>query len=153
MTRTITALFDTHGDADAGAARLKQAGIDASNINIHDNASHQTGGTYSDHQDMGMWAKVKNAFLPDADRHAYEEGVRRGGFLLTADVDDNNVDAAVAALEEAHSVDLDDRSAQWKADGWDLPGRQLWDDFYRPGDGHHGHRRRRRPDGQEQPAR
>ena len=66
-----------------------------------------------------MWGSIKHAFLPDEDRHTYEEGVRRGGFLLTADVDDSNVDAAVKVLEEANTVDIDDRAQQWRSSGWD----------------------------------
>ena len=70
-------------------------------------------------QAPGMWASIKNAFLPDEDRHTYEEGVRRGGFLLTADVSEDQVDAAVRVLEEADTVDMDDRSQQWRSSGWD----------------------------------
>jgi hypothetical protein len=119
MSRTITALFDSRADAEAGGERLRQAGVDAGHVAIHDQSSHKTTGDYSTHQDRGLWASIKNAFLPDEDRHTYEEGIRRGGFLLTADVDDDKTAAAVSALEEANSVDLDQRSQQWRSDGWD----------------------------------
>ena len=122
MTRTITALFDTRADADAGGERLKQAGVDASNVSVHDQTTHKTSGEYSTRQDKGLWATVKGVFVPDADRHTYEEGIRRGGFLLTADVDDDNTPAAVKALEEANSIDLDERSQQWRSEGWDYQG-------------------------------
>lgn len=56
--------------------------------------------------------------VPDEDRHAYEEGIRRGGFMLTADVDDDRTPAAVQALEEANSVDLDARTQDWRSSGW-----------------------------------
>ena len=119
MSRTITALFDTKADADAGAERLRQAGIDAGSVSVHDKSSHATTGEYSTQKDKGLWASIKNAFVPQKDRHTYEEGIRRGGFLLTADVDDDKTPAAVKALEEANSVDLDARSQQWRSDGWD----------------------------------
>ena len=118
MSRTITALFDTKADADAGAERLRQAGIDTGNVSVHDKSSHSTTGDYSTREDQGLWAKIKNTVLPDEDRHTYEEGVRRGGFLLTADVDDDATPTAVQALEEANSIDLDERSQQWRSDGW-----------------------------------
>jgi hypothetical protein len=121
MARTITALFDTRADADAGAERLRQSGVDADNVRVHDQDSHKTAGDYSTHEDKGLWASIKHAFLPDADRHAYEEGVRRGGFLLTADVDDDNTAEAVAALEDANAIDLDERAGQWRAQGWASP--------------------------------
>ncbi|WP_174298807.1 YsnF/AvaK domain-containing protein [Sphingomonas bacterium] len=119
MTRTITALFDQRRDAEAAEARLKAANIDAGHIGIHD----KTSAGYSDtaastHAEPGIWASIRNAFLPDDDRHTYEEGVRRGGFLLTADVGEEHVEDAVRVLEEADTVDLDDRAQQWKSSGW-----------------------------------
>jgi hypothetical protein len=118
MARTITALFDTRADADAGAARLREAGIDAGHVNIHDQSTHSTAGEYSNAKDQGLWASIKNSFVPHEDRHVYEEGIRRGGFLLTADVDDDMTPDAVAALEDASSVDLDARAQLWRSEGW-----------------------------------
>jgi len=122
MTSTITALFDTRSDAEAAKERLKTAQVDVNHIHVHDKTSagyKDTG--YSTHEDRGMWDSIKHAFLPDEDRHTYEEGVRRGGVLLTADVDDSNVDEAVAVLEQANTIDIDDRSSQWRSNGWDYP--------------------------------
>ena len=123
MSSTITALFDNRSDAEAAKDRLKTARIDADHIHLHDKSS--TGfndKSYSTHQDRGFWDSIKNAFVPDEDRHTYEEGVRRGGTLLTADVDDDCVDEAVRILEEANTVDIDDRSGQWRQSGWDYAG-------------------------------
>lgn len=119
MSRTITALFDSRSDAEAGLQRIKACGIDTDDVRIHDQT--QDGATSHDRssdRDTGIWASIKNAFLPDEDRHAYEEGVRRGGTVLSADVDEDKVDEAVRALEDANSVDLDERSSQWRSDGW-----------------------------------
>lgn len=120
MSSTITALFDTRAEAEAAKDRLKSARVDADHVHIHDKSStaYKEQG-YSTHQDRGFWDSIKNAFVPDEDRHTYEEGVRRGGALLTADVDDDCVDEAVRVLEEANTVDIDDRSSQWRQSGWD----------------------------------
>ncbi|MEN3276908.1 MAG: hypothetical protein V7631_2698 [Massilia sp.] len=122
MSRTITALFDTRADADAGRQRLLDAHLDTDNVRIYDKSSVGDAG-YSSQNEPGMWASIKNAFLPDEDRHVYEEGVRRGGFLLVADVDDDEADEAVAALNDSHlrSVDIDERAHQWKSQGWMPP--------------------------------
>ena len=122
MSRTITAMFPTRADAEAGKERLHAAGIDASHVHVHDQSTHQTGADYSTHEDRGTWASIKNAFLPDDDRHAYEEGFRRGNAVLTADVPDDKADDAVRALEEADSIDLDEQSAGWRQSGWDYQG-------------------------------
>ena len=122
MTSTITALFDNRSDAEAAKERLKAAHVDVNHIHVHDKSSagyKDTG--YSTHEDRGIWDSIKHAFLPDEDRHTYEEGVRRGGVLLTADVDDSNVDEAVAVLEQANTIDIDDRSNEWRSNGWDYP--------------------------------
>ena len=121
MSRTITAMFDTRADADAGRERLLAANLDADNVRVHgQSATSATGGSQST-EDQGMWSSIKNAFLPDEDRHTYEEGARRGGFILSADVDEDQVDDAVRVLEDANSVDIDERSAQWKSEGWSNP--------------------------------
>lgn len=119
MTRTVTALFDTRADAEAAQQRLHQANVGADHVRLHDKSSAGYSEAASSHQDPGLWSSIKNAFLPDDDRHTYEEGVRRGGVLLTADVDEHDVDAVVRVLEEADTVDIDDRSQQWRASGWD----------------------------------
>lgn len=119
MTRTITALFDHRADAEAAEQRLQAADIDADHIRIHDKSSagyNETG--HSTQEEPGLWGSIKNAFLPDEDRYTYEEGVRRGGVLLTVDVDEDHVDDAVRVLEEAETVDIDDRSQQWRSSGW-----------------------------------
>jgi uncharacterized protein (TIGR02271 family) len=122
MTSTITALFDNRADAEAAKERLKAARVDVAHIHVHDKSSagYKENG-YSTHEDRGMWDSIKHAFLPDEDRHTYEEGVRRGGVLLTADVDQSNIDEAVAVLEQANTIDVDDRSSEWRSNGWDYP--------------------------------
>ena len=123
MSSTITALFDTRAEAEAAKERLNAASFDVDHVHVHDQSSAgHSDSAYSTHEDRGIWGSVKNAFLPDEDRHTYEEGVRRGGALLTADVADDKVDEAVRVLEQANSVDIDDRSNQWRESGWDYAG-------------------------------
>lgn len=120
MSRTITALFDTRADAEAAKNRLCATSIDADHVHVHDQTSpgYRGSGDYSSHEDRGMWDSIKNAFLPDEDRHVYEEGVRRGGALLTADVDEDQIDEAVRVLEDSNSIDIDERAGQWRSSGW-----------------------------------
>ncbi len=122
MSRTITAMFATKQDAEAGAERLRQAGIDAAHVNVHDQSTHKTGADYSTHHDQGTWASIKNAFLPDEDRHTYDEGIRRGHAVLTADVSDDKIDDAVRVLEEANTLDIDEQASGWRQSGWDYQG-------------------------------
>ncbi len=109
MSRTVTALFDSRADADAAKQRLVASQIDASNVHIHEQ------GAEGDH---GFWASLKGLFVADDDRHAYGEGIRRGGYLVSADIDEGRADEAVRILDEANSVDIDQRTADWRGSGW-----------------------------------
>ncbi|WP_375427386.1 YsnF/AvaK domain-containing protein [uncultured Sphingomonas sp.] len=121
MSRTLTALFDTRADAEAAKGRLEAASIDISAVHVHDQKStgYSESTAYSSREEKGFWSNLKGAFLPDEDRHTYEEGIKRGGALLTAEVDEHNADEAVRILEDANTIDLDDRSANWRESGWD----------------------------------
>jgi len=119
MSRTVTALFDNRQEAEAAADRLRQSRIDADRIRIMDqNSEGFRTDRYSDHEDRGIWASIKEMFLPDEDRYTYEEGVRRGGVVVSAQVDEDEADEAVRILEQANSVDLDRRTQDWRSSGW-----------------------------------
>lgn len=121
MSRTLTALFDTRADAEAAKERLKASNVDVSHVHIHDQSSDgfSSAGDYSTDENKGFWAKLKDMTLPEEDRHSYEEGVRRGGCVLTAEVDGDQADEAARILEQSSSVDLDRRIDDWRKSGWD----------------------------------
>ena len=110
MSRTITAMFDSRSEAEAARIRLSQSRIDADDVKIIDQSSGNESG--------GFWASLKEAFLPDEDSDAYDEGMRRGGFLLCAEVDEDQADEAIALLDESNSVDFDQRQQEWRNEGW-----------------------------------
>jgi uncharacterized protein (TIGR02271 family) len=116
MSRTVTALFDSRAEAEAARERLSQSSIDAERVRILDQSS--SGSSGSGESGEGFWSSVKDAFMPDDDRHAYEEGMRRGGYLLCAQVDEDDTDRAISILEESDSVDFDQRQDSWRSEGW-----------------------------------
>jgi uncharacterized protein (TIGR02271 family) len=123
MSRTLTALFDSHQEAEAAKARLQASNIDISRVDIHGSGTSgsTTGGTTTGGTTTGgggFLSGLKHMVLPENDRHTYEEGIRRGGALLTAQVEEGQEDDAVRILEEAQSIDVDERSEQWRASGW-----------------------------------
>ncbi len=67
-------------------------------------------------KDTGLWASIKHFF--QGDDHVYEEGIRRGGFLLSARVDDSAAESATAILTQDANVDLDERQDSWRREGW-----------------------------------
>jgi len=115
-------MFDSRSDAEAARQRLTQSNIDADNVRIIDQSSsgssggtgHMQGTTHG----QGFWTSIKEAFMTDDDRHGYEEGIRRGGYLLCARVDESQADQAISVLEQSNSVDFDERQQQWRNEGW-----------------------------------
>lgn len=115
MSRTITALFDSRSEAEAARDRI--AGR-AGNVRIVDQEG-STGGTGSTgSHGGGLWESIKDAFMPHEDRHAYEEGVRRGGYLLCATVEENQADEICSMLDGSGAVDFDQRQESWRSEGW-----------------------------------
>jgi len=119
MSRTVTAMFDSRSEAEAAKARLTSSSIDADNVRIIDKSTGGSGGTTGGSgESQGFWASLKEAFLPDEDRHAYGEGISRGGYMICAQVDEDRADEAVRILDESDSIDFDQRQQDWRNDGW-----------------------------------
>lgn len=113
--------FGTDDDSDGSSSmRSSSASSDYSTTT----GSSATSGMSGDRDSTtgrsggGFLASLKDMFLPDEDRHSYDEGMRRGGSLLYANVDEDEVDRAIAILEETGSVDMDERETSWKSEGW-----------------------------------
>lgn len=68
----------------------------------------------------GFLAALKHLFGDD-DSAVYDEGVRRGHFLLTVKTDEQNAQRVHELLENSNAVDVDEKSASWKNDGWTAP--------------------------------
>jgi uncharacterized protein (TIGR02271 family) len=118
-TRTITALFEGAAEAERAADQLAAVGIsrDAVSIVRQDEGAAATR-TAEQPEGGGFFAALADLFMPDEDRYTYAEGIRRGGVLLTASVDDALADEAIRVLDDAGAVDLDTRASEWRASGW-----------------------------------
>jgi uncharacterized protein (TIGR02271 family) len=120
-TMTLTALYDTRSEADQAVERLtREVGISRSNVAVMAQEPTAFGGsaTAGGTEGTGFLASLKELFMPEDDRHAYSEAIRRGGFLLTATVEEGSAERAMDILEEHGAVDLDDRREAWRAEGW-----------------------------------
>lgn len=111
MSRTVTALYDTRAEAESARERLSSA-VDVESARIIDKDNMSSG-----QQEQGN--SLHGLAISHEDRHAYGEGINRGGFLLCAEVDDDeNAGEIVRILEQTSSVDLDDRQNAWRSEGW-----------------------------------
>ena len=66
----------------------------------------------------GLVGALVEAGVPSEDAHVYAEGVRRGGTLVTARVDDAIADTARSVLNDERSVSVADRRDAYREQGW-----------------------------------
>lgn len=66
----------------------------------------------------GLVGALMHAGVPEEDAHVYAEGVRRGGSLVTARVDDTLVSTARRILSDDRTVDLHARGQAYRQQGW-----------------------------------
>ena len=116
MPRTLTALYDTKASAEAARDRLIGAGLSASEIDVQDQGTYGSQGATS--QKGGMMASLKGMFGAHEDHSAYAEGLTRGHVLLSATVQDAEVDKAIDILEGSDAIDLEGSQAEWRNSGW-----------------------------------
>lgn len=115
--RTITAFFDSRSDASRAIDNLVVAGIPRDRITMvaGDSESHAPA---AEREEGGFWEALANFFMPDEDRYAYAEGLRRGGYLVTVRTDTTHYDRALDILDDEGSIDMDEREGAWRAEGW-----------------------------------
>ncbi|MBB5696645.1 hypothetical protein FHS87_004719, partial [Roseomonas pecuniae] len=119
MTRTITAMFSDRTAADAAIRQLiHDLDLGSDQVRVH-TAETATSGSASTSAgaDTGFWASLKDLFVPDEDRATYAEGIRRGQFVVSADVEEGMLDHAMDILENNGAVDLDTQEAEWRQSG------------------------------------
>ena len=118
---TFTALFDKRADAEAMQARLEKIGVIDIDDGVRDPEAAQIERAAAGEASKGYWAASRGAVPPEADRHIYEEAVKRGGYLVTVNVDDDRSDEVHALLEESDAVDFEEREQALKAQGFVPP--------------------------------
>jgi len=66
----------------------------------------------------GLLGALVDLGVPEEEAGYYAEGVRRGGALVTAHVDDSHVDDARSLLQGFNPVNINERATAWKSAGW-----------------------------------
>ena len=120
-TRTLTAMFKTRSEAErAEQALTSELGLNRSTIQTSPGTGVTDAGydQARPYEEKGFFASLKNLMLPEEDRYAYAEGMRRGAVLLNAKVDEGQIDRASDILEHAGAMDLDAQETEWRKSGW-----------------------------------
>ena len=66
----------------------------------------------------GLIGALTEAGIDERDAHVYAEGVRRGGTMVIARVDEAHAEAAQAVLGKHGHIDVSSRRTEYEAEGW-----------------------------------
>jgi uncharacterized protein (TIGR02271 family) len=148
--QTVIGAFDDTATAQRAVERLTQAGFPREDVHLqHEQGSgdltgqtslSSTPSTSSTSSTTSIQQPKKGGFFatlfgmgdydddtarqsPYAEQaYTYDEAVRRGSAVVVVDVDsETEADKASSLLHEAGAVDVDERSRQWRAEGWQPP--------------------------------
>lgn len=67
----------------------------------------------------GMIASLIHAGIDENDANVYAEGVRRGGAIVSARVDDNQAEAVRSIMVSNGAVDLESQRTIYREEGWE----------------------------------
>jgi uncharacterized membrane protein len=67
----------------------------------------------------GLVGGLVNMGVSEEEAHFYAEGVKRGGTLITLHArSDETAECAISLMRRHGAVDIDERSADWRSQGW-----------------------------------
>lgn len=66
----------------------------------------------------GLVAGLIDSGVPEADANYYAEGIRRGGAMVSVQVDEANTARAEHILNEFEPINMDDRADYYRSTGW-----------------------------------
>ena len=116
--RTITAFFDTRQAAERAVEDLTAMGLSRDQVRITEGDATSSQDATGQAPAKGFWEELKSLFLPEEDHHSYAEGLRRGGYLLSAQVGESHYDQAMEVLDTDGAVNMDEREEDWRSTGW-----------------------------------
>jgi uncharacterized protein (TIGR02271 family) len=114
--RIVTAFFEDRSDAERAVERLTAAGIPQDAIRFV--AGSEAGQGQQRESSGGFLDALVDLFLPDEDSATYAEGLRRGGYLVSASVHEGDYERALDILDDEGTIDIGERERSWRAEGW-----------------------------------
>jgi hypothetical protein len=114
MPRIVAALFEDRAAAQRALQAMIGAGVTQDRIAILGESEGREVSSISGFRELSARDDTQTALhdllLPEDDLREFDAGLRRGHALLTARVDAENIEEAIAVIEMFDPVDLDNRS-------------------------------------------
>lgn len=117
MNRNVTAVYRTHAVADLVRRELEALGISSGHIHLIPGREDEVGsGGYR--EESRYIDALHDLHLPDDDLRTYQQSVRRGDYVVSANVDDNLVSRVQEVMRrpEAEAYNLDTRHSEFSTE-------------------------------------
>lgn len=126
---SVTAFFEDRDTAQKARADLLAAGYPEQDVTFVSGAEAASAAS-APVRDQSIIKSLLEifVFMPPHDQLTYAEGVRRGGIALMVRTGPDGYERAIDILDRDGAVDLDEREASWRNQGWTARG-----DATRPG--------------------
>ena len=114
MDRNVTAVYRTYSGADTVRRELGNLGVSRSHVHVIPDTEQHVGA--GQHRDDSRWMdELHDLYLPDEDLRTYQQCVRRGDYVVSANVDASSVQRVQEIMRspESDAYDLDPRSAEF----------------------------------------
>ena len=132
MSSVLIGIFENESAALQARTRLLAAGFAESDVEMTGGSSMSSGAgasgasTTDEREHEGPIARFfRSLFGDDEDDRrgaysdTYDEAVRRGNCAVTVTAsDESEIDRAERLLNECGAIDIDERSQQWRSEGW-----------------------------------
>lgn len=114
MHRNVTAIYRTRATADLVCRGLEEIGVARSDIRVVPDRDHPVpeGGLREDAAD---YDSLHDLHLPDEDLRTYQQCVRRGDYVVSAEVEDHDIDRVKEIMRrpEEEAYHLENRGAEF----------------------------------------
>jgi hypothetical protein len=138
MHRNVTAIYRTYATADLVRRELKEVGISSGHVHVIPNSDDAaaTPGSTGNRDHHRYSDELHDLHLPDDDMRMYQQCVRRGDFVVSAEVDESNLThiQKIMRRPEDEAYNLNSASGDFdhaEIDPYSTPGKRRTDEDWR----------------------
>ena len=116
MQNNVTAIYRTFAVADLVRDELSQLGLGVNHVSVVPDRDHpvEPGGERTSAEHPDYYDRLHDLHLPEDDMRTYQQAVRNGDYVVSANVDDDamldRVKDIMRRPEDAHNLDELDRN-------------------------------------------